>query len=164
MRTGRLLETSPSNQYWQKYEVGEWSWGWGTSDTQLVRWRLDIKHIPQTWRPPSPYGCHGALPPAPLHTTISQHAAQPVYVVKTRECYCFYYLLAILRHDASSAHRACVFSGCGWWKPIILIGLINRVGRSRSFGLLGSRASKKWTRSDVHKRAHCCSLLSETSQ
>jgi hypothetical protein len=49
----------------------------------------------------------GALPPAPPHTTISQHAAQQVYVVETRENYCFaMYLLAILRHNASSACRA----------------------------------------------------------
>jgi hypothetical protein len=30
-----------------------------------------------------------------LVTTISQHAVQQVYVIKTREYYCFYYLLAI---------------------------------------------------------------------
>jgi hypothetical protein len=46
-------------------------------------------------------------PPAPLHTTISQHAAQQVYVVKTREYYCFtMYLLAILMHNASLTRRA----------------------------------------------------------
>jgi hypothetical protein len=39
-----------------------------------------------------PYGHHGALPLAPPHTTISQHAARQVYVVKTREYYCFYYV------------------------------------------------------------------------
>jgi hypothetical protein len=45
-------------------------------------------------------------PPALPHTTISQHAAQQVYVVKSRKYYCFYYLLAILRHDALST-RVC---------------------------------------------------------
>ncbi len=39
-----------------------------------------------------PYGHHGALPPAPPYTTISQHAVQQVYVVKTREYCCFYYI------------------------------------------------------------------------
>jgi hypothetical protein len=35
---------------------------------------------------------HGALPTASLHTTISQHAPRQVYVIKTREYYCFYYV------------------------------------------------------------------------
>jgi hypothetical protein len=39
-----------------------------------------------------PDGCHGALPLAPPHTTISQHAVLQVYVIKTREYYCFFYL------------------------------------------------------------------------
>jgi hypothetical protein len=78
---------------------------------QLARWKLGKKHIPQS-QLPLPYGHHGALPPAPLHTTISQHAVQQVYAVKTREYYCFYYLLAVLRHDALLMHHACVFSGC----------------------------------------------------
>jgi len=37
------------------------------------------------------------VPPAPPHTTISQHAVRQVYVVKTKEYICFYYLLAILK-------------------------------------------------------------------
>jgi hypothetical protein len=57
------------------------------------------KHTP-TWRLPLHYGRHGALLLALPHTAISQHAARQVYVVKTRKYYCFYYLLAILRHDA----------------------------------------------------------------
>ncbi len=133
MHTGWLLETSPSDHYWWRYEVGQWLvfwwfWGWGTSDMRLTRRKLGKKHTPQSWRLPLPYGCHGALPSALPHTTISQHAAWQVYVVKTREYYCFYYLFAILRHDALSTCRACVFSGCRWWKPVRLIGLINRVG------------------------------------
>jgi len=47
------------------------------------------------WRPPSPYGHHGVPPPAPPHTTISEHAVRQVYVVKTKEYICYYYLLAI---------------------------------------------------------------------
>jgi hypothetical protein len=39
-----------------------------------------------------PYGHYDALPLALLHTMISQHAAGQVYVIKTREYYCFYYL------------------------------------------------------------------------
>jgi hypothetical protein len=31
----------------------------------------------------------------PPHTTISQHAVRQVYVVKTKEYICYYYLLAI---------------------------------------------------------------------
>ncbi len=95
MRTGWLLETSPSDHYWRRYEVGQWLvfvwfWGWGTSDKQLARRKLGKKHTPQSWRPPLPYGHHGALSPAPPHTTISQHAVRQIYVIKTREYYCFY--------------------------------------------------------------------------
>jgi hypothetical protein len=39
-----------------------------------------------------PDGRHGAHPPASPHTTISQHAARQVHVVKTSEYYCFYYV------------------------------------------------------------------------
>jgi len=139
MRTGWQLEMSPSDHYWRRYEVGRWLvlgwfWGWGTSDIQLARRKLGKKHTPQSWRPPSPYGRHGALPPAPPHTTISQHAVRQVYVVKTREYYCVYYLLAILRHDALLTCHACVFFGCGWWKPVILIGLINKIGWLKLIG------------------------------
>jgi hypothetical protein len=56
------------------------------------------------------------------HTTNSQDAVQQVYVIKTREYYCFYYLLAILRHDASSTCNACVF-----WLQMMETHLINRV-------------------------------------
>ncbi len=100
MCTGRVLETFPSDFNCRRYEV---FWGWGTSDTQLARWKLDKKNTPQLWQLPSAYDRHGALPPAPPQTTISQHAARQVYVVKTREYnYCFYYLLVMLRHNALS--------------------------------------------------------------
>jgi hypothetical protein len=75
---------------------------------RLARRKLGKKNTPQSWRLPLPYGRHGALPPAPPHTIIGQHAVQQVYVVKTREYYCFYYLLAILRHDALLTCCACV--------------------------------------------------------
>jgi hypothetical protein len=69
---------------------------------QLARQKLGKKNTSQSWRPPLPYGHHGALPPATLHTTISQHAGRQVYDVTTREYYCIQQnLLAILRHDAS---------------------------------------------------------------
>ncbi len=51
-------------------------------------------------------------PPNTAQTAISQHAVRQVYVIKTRKYYCFYYLLAILRHKALSMRRACVFVGC----------------------------------------------------
>ncbi len=97
MGTGWVLESSPSDHYWWRYEVRQWlifGWfgGWGTSDMWLARWKLGKKYTP-TWRLPSPYGRHGALLPTPPHTIFSQHAAWQVYVVKTREHYCFYYLL-----------------------------------------------------------------------
>jgi hypothetical protein len=85
-----------------------WFWGWGTSDMQIARQKLGKKNTPQSWQPPSPYGCHGALSLAPPHTIISQHAVQQVYVIKTREYYCFYYLVAILMHNASSTCQACI--------------------------------------------------------
>ncbi len=72
-----------------------WFWSWWTFDTQLARQNLGKNNTPQPWWPPSPYGRHGAPPPAPPHTTISQHAVQQVYVVKTKEYICYYYLFAI---------------------------------------------------------------------
>ncbi len=89
-----------------------WFWGWGTSDTRLARQKLGNKNTPQSWQPPLLYSRHGALLPAPPRTAISQHAAQQVYVIKTRKKYCFYYLIAMLRHDASLTHRQCTFLVC----------------------------------------------------
>ncbi len=117
MHTGWLLETSSWDHYWWKYEGGQWLvfwwfWGWGTSDTHLSRWKLGKKNTLQSWWPPLPYGHHGAHSPAPPHTTISQHAVWQFYVIKTRKYYCFYYLLAFLRHNASLTCPACV---CWLW-------------------------------------------------
>jgi hypothetical protein len=53
-----------------------WIWSWRTFDTQLARQKLGKKNIPPPWRPPLPYGRHGAPPPALPHTIISQHDAQ----------------------------------------------------------------------------------------
>ncbi len=46
-------------------------------DTCLVIGQVQLvkKNTPQPWRPPMPCGRHGALSPAPPHTTISQHDA-----------------------------------------------------------------------------------------
>ncbi len=89
-----------------------WFWSWGTLDSRLARQKLG-KNTPQSWRPSLPYVRHGAFPPAPLHTTISQHAVRQVYVIKLENIIVFtMYLLAILRHDASSTCRAWVFAGC----------------------------------------------------
>ncbi len=117
MCTKWVIETSPSNHYWRRYEVGQWLvfgwlWGWGILDTGLARQKLGKNNTPQSWQLLSPYNRHGAHPPTPPHTTISQHAAQQVYVVKTRENYCFYYLLAILKHNPSTTRCACVIAGC----------------------------------------------------
>jgi hypothetical protein len=67
-------------------------------DTQLARRKLGKNNTPRPWRPPSPYGRHGAPPLAPPHTTISQHAVQQVYVVKTKEYICYYYLGKLLKY------------------------------------------------------------------
>jgi hypothetical protein len=89
--------------------VFRWFWGRGTSNSGLARQKLDKKthpnqggrHCPMAAMVPS------APPPAPPHTAISQHAARQVYVIKTREYYCFtVYLLAILRHNASLMRSA----------------------------------------------------------
>jgi hypothetical protein len=124
MRTGWVLEKSPSDHYWRRYEVGQWlvfRWFWvlGTLDMRLARRKLGKRNTPQSWWPLLPYGRHGALLPAPPHTAMSHHAAQQVYVVKTRKYYCFYYLLAILRHDASSTRLACTCV-CGLRQRVVL--------------------------------------------
>jgi hypothetical protein len=51
MRTGWVLEMSPSDHYWWRYEVGQWLifgwfWGWGTLGTQLARQKLGKKNTP----------------------------------------------------------------------------------------------------------------------
>ncbi len=70
-------------------------WSWRTFDTRLARQKLGKNNTPRPWWPPSPYGRHGAPPPAPPHTTISQRGVRRVYVVKTKEYICYYCLLAI---------------------------------------------------------------------
>jgi hypothetical protein len=66
-----------------------------------------------------PYGRHGALPPAPSHTTISQHAAQQVYVIKTREYYCFYYLFISYFNTQRIVDVLCL-SVCGLHQQAVL--------------------------------------------
>ncbi len=76
MRTGWVLETSPSDHYWRRYEVGQWLifgwfWGWGTSDTWLARQKLGKKINPNHG------GCHcpmAAMVPSPQHCCIQQLA------------------------------------------------------------------------------------------
>ncbi len=48
-----------------------WFWGWGTSDTQLGRWKQGKQNTPQSWWLPSPYGHHGALLLAPPHKQLA---------------------------------------------------------------------------------------------
>ena len=81
--------------------------GW-RPDTRLARCKLVKQNTPRPWRPPSPYGRHGSPPPAPPHTTINQHDCRQVYAVKSRGFNCFYYLLAMYWHNASSMRRVCV--------------------------------------------------------
>ncbi len=71
-----------------------------------------------------PDGCHGALPPAPLHTTISQYAAQQVYVVKTRAYYCFYYVFITYIKAQCIVNTLClsVWGSCGAESIILSVG------------------------------------------
>ena len=72
-----------------------WFRGCGTSDTRLPRRKLGKKTHPNHGGCRCPTVAMVPPPPPPPHTTISKHAARQVYVVKTREYNCFYYLLAI---------------------------------------------------------------------
>jgi hypothetical protein len=67
-------------------------------------------HTDEPWWPPSSHSCHGAPLLAPRHSTISQHATQQVYVVKTRVSKFYQYQLSYLVHDALSTH--CTESHC----------------------------------------------------
>jgi hypothetical protein len=59
------------------------------------------------------YGRHGALPLALPHTTISQHGVGLVYVIKTREHYCFYCVFTISYFKAQRIVKAPCLSACG---------------------------------------------------
>jgi hypothetical protein len=76
MRTGCVLDTSPSNHYWRRYEVGRWLvfgwfWGWGTSDMRLARRTLGKKTHPNhgSRHPPT-----AAMVPSSQHRRIQQLA------------------------------------------------------------------------------------------
>ena len=75
------------------------------TDAQLTRRKLGKKNTPRPWRPPASHGRYGDSTLAPSHSTIIEHDMRQVYVVKTREYNCFYYLLAIQRRCASSTRR-----------------------------------------------------------
>jgi hypothetical protein len=93
-------------------EVGQWFvfgwfWSWGTSDAQLARWKLGINTHPNHG------GCHClmvAMVPSPWHCCIQQLAnmlRDKSMSLKLENIIVFtMYLLAILRRDASSTHRA----------------------------------------------------------
>jgi hypothetical protein len=53
--------------------------------------------------------------PSPQHCCIQQLAnmlRDESMLLKLENIISLYYLLAILRHNASPMHRACVFAGC----------------------------------------------------
>jgi hypothetical protein len=118
MRTGWVLETSPSDHYWWRYEVGQWlvfRWFWslGTSDTQLARRKLGKNTHPN----------HGGrlcpmttMVPSPRHHRIQQLAnmlRDKSMLLKLENIIVFtVYLLAILWHDAPLMHRTWVYAGC----------------------------------------------------
>jgi hypothetical protein len=73
MRTGWVFETSPSNHYLLRYEVGQWlvfGWfgGWGTSDKRLARQKLSKKTHPNHG------GCH--RPTATMVPSFRHHHVQ----------------------------------------------------------------------------------------
>ncbi len=49
-----------------------WFWGWGTSDTQLARWKLGKKNTPLNHGGRHP--CMAAMVPSPQHRRIQQLA------------------------------------------------------------------------------------------
>ncbi len=96
-----------------------------------------------------PNGRHGALPPAPLHTTISQHAVQQVYVIKTREYYSFYYGLISYLKARCIVNAPCL-SICGLRQWAVLrvsysqwaaLRIILSVGSAESMMLLACTES-----------------------
>ncbi len=79
-----------------------------TSDTQFTKEKLGktcTLHTDEPWRPPLSHGCHGAPLPAPRHTTISQHATQQVYIIKTKVSNVYLYQLRYLVHNALSTYH-----------------------------------------------------------
>ncbi len=116
MRTGWVLETSPSDHYKWRYEVGQWLvfgwfWSWGTLDMRLARWKLGKNTHPNHG------GCHcsmAAMVPSPWHRLIQQLAImlRDKSVIKTREYYCFYYVF-ISYFKAWCIVKAPCLSVCG---------------------------------------------------
>ena len=51
-----------------------------------------------------------------------------------------------------------VFAGCGWWKPVPLIGVINRVGWLKPIGLFRWTGFQEMNPSDVREGGHRDSL------
>jgi hypothetical protein len=84
-----------------------WLWGWGTSDTRLARQKLGKNTHPNHG------GCHclmAAMVPSPRHCRIQQLANMlhdKSMLLKLENIIVLtMYLLAILRHNTSSMHRA----------------------------------------------------------
>jgi hypothetical protein len=84
-----------------------WFWGWGTSDTQLDRWNLAKKTHPNHG---GPHGPMATMVPSSRHRRMQQLAnmlRNKSMSLKLENIIVFtIYLLAILRHDASSMPRA----------------------------------------------------------
>ncbi len=89
-----------------------WFWSWGTLDTRLARQKLGKNTHPNHGGRHWPMAAMVPSPLAPPHKTISQHAAQQVYVTKTREYYCFYYVF-ISYFKARHIVNAPCLSVCG---------------------------------------------------
>jgi hypothetical protein len=84
-----------------------WFWSWGTSDLQLARWKLGKKTHPDHGGRHCPMA---AMAPSPQHRRIQQLAnmlRNKSMSLKLENIIVFtMYILAILRHNASSTRRA----------------------------------------------------------
>ncbi len=93
-----------------RWDSGWFGGGLGVGG-HLTRNQLGVSQVKKH----TPIMAAAVAPRPPWHPLFSTAAyynqptcVRQVYVIKTREYYCFYYLLANLRHDASLACQACV--------------------------------------------------------
>ncbi len=116
MHTGWVLEMSPYDHYWWRYEVGQWLvfgwfWSWGASDKQLARQKLGKNTHPNHGGRHCPMA---AMVPSPRHHCIQQSAnmLRDKSVVKTREYCCFNYVFISYLKAQRIIYAPCL-SVCG---------------------------------------------------
>ncbi len=101
--------TSLGNDAWQRWQQNR-----RNRTRRQVFLHNGMLCIDGSWRLPSSYGCHGAPLPAPKHTTISKHAMQQFYVVKTRKHFNHQRLYDHWDHNAS-------MNCCAWWSLVAMV-------------------------------------------